>query len=157
MTRFLVLAAAWLMWSGHYTFDKPLIAGFGVASCLVVTAIAVRMRREIPHGRDRTLTWRVALYLPWLCKEIVKSNLAVARIVLHPDLPVSPRIVRVKATQRGEGALTLFANSITLTPGTTTLATEQGCVVVYALDEAIAADVQSGEMDRRVSALERAS
>jgi multicomponent Na+:H+ antiporter subunit E len=144
------------MWSGHYTLEQPLIAAFGVCSCLGVALLSRRMWAEVPHGTDRTLTFRVVLYIPWLLKEIVKSNLSVARIVLHPRLPVSPRIVRVKATQRGEGALVLFANSITLTPGTISLATEPDCVMVHALDEAIANDLLSGEMDRRVSRLERA-
>jgi len=155
MARFLILAAAWLMWSGHYTLDDHLIAAFGLASCIAVALLARRMRDATPHGPDGTLTWKVALYIPWLLREIVKANLTVARIVLNPKLPISPRVVRVHASQRGEGALVLFANSITLTPGTISLSTEHDCIVVHALDKALADDLLSGDMDRRVSALER--
>lgn len=154
MFRFLILSAVWLLWSGHYSLNEPLIATFGVLSCLAVALLSHRMGREVPGGMARTLTWRTLRYLPWLVKEIVKSNLAVAKIVLDPKLPISPCIVRVKASQRGEGALVLFANSITLTPGTISLATEGDSVVVHALTREIADDLESGEMNRRVAALE---
>ena len=155
MFRFLVLASAWLMWSGHYTIGKPLIAAFGLVSCVVVTLLSQRMRARAPHGRDHTLTWRVLLYLPWLFKEIVVSNLTVARLVLSPKLRVSPRVIRVRAIQKGEGARVLFANSITLTPGTISMATEPDAIIVHALTREIADDLLSGEMGRRVAALER--
>jgi multicomponent Na+:H+ antiporter subunit E len=97
----------------------------------------------------------VVLYLPWLLKEIVASNLTVAKLVLRPKLRVSPCVVRVKATQRGEGARVLFANSITLTPGTISMGTEKDAIIVHALTREIADGLLSGEMDRRVTALER--
>jgi multicomponent Na+:H+ antiporter subunit E len=155
MLQFLLLASAWLMWSGHYTLDSPLIAAFGLLSCLAVTLLSRRMRVKAPHGRDRTLTWRTLFYLPWLVKQIVMSNLTVARLILDPKQRISPRIVRVEATQRGEGALVLFANSITLTPGTISLSVKRGAIVVHALSRPIADDLLGGEMNRRVSALER--
>jgi multicomponent Na+:H+ antiporter subunit E len=99
----------------------------------------------------------VILYLPWLLKEILVSNLTVARLVLRPKLRVTPCVVRVKATQRGEGARVLFANSITLTPGTISVATESDAIIVHALTREIADGLLGGEMDRRVTALERQS
>ncbi|MDD9936793.1 MAG: Na+/H+ antiporter subunit E [Myxococcales bacterium] len=154
MLRLFALAAVWLLWSGHYSIEHGLVAVFGVASCLVVYALYMRMRAHAPHGLDRTLGARTLLYIPWLLKEIVTSNLTVARIVLDPKLPISPCIVKVKATQRGEGARVLFANSITLTPGTISLEVRDDTIWVHALTKEFAKDLQGGEMDRRVSALE---
>ena len=51
----------------------------------------------------------------------MKANLEVAYIVLHPDLPIRPGIVRVKTELKSESARTVLANSITLTPGTFTI------------------------------------
>ena len=156
MVRLIALAVVWLLWSGHYTLESPLIAGFGVASCVAVWWMARRMRAEAPHEVDHTLTPRALLYLPWLLKEIISSSLTVARIVVSPDMRISPRIIRVPTTQRGEGARVLFANSITLTPGTISLEVRDGMVWVHALTEEIGDDLMTGEMDRRVTALERA-
>jgi len=50
--------------------------------------------------------------------EMIKANLHVAYIVLHPMLPIKPGIVKIKTRLTKESALTVLANSITLTPGT---------------------------------------
>jgi len=46
----------------------------------------------------------------------------------------------------------LYANSITLTPGTVSVDLDPGVIVVHALHEDAADGVLEGEMDRRVSA-----
>ncbi|MDH5672489.1 MAG: Na+/H+ antiporter subunit E [Myxococcales bacterium] len=155
MFRLLVLGVAWLLWSGHYTLEEPLIAAFGVLSCGLVYWIAQRLRAAAPEHGERTLGWSVVPYLPWLLLEIVKADLAVAKIVLDPKMPISPRIIRVKASQRGDGARVLFANSITLTPGTISLAVREDHIWVHALSKEIGDDLQSGEMDQKVAGLER--
>jgi len=49
------------------------------------------------------------------------ANVHVAYIVLHPSLPIKPGIVKIKTKLKNDSALTLLANSITLTPGTLTI------------------------------------
>lgn len=168
MLKLLGLVVAWLLWSGHYTValvpdadgrlhleGHGLIAAFGALSCLGVALLARRMRASEGGVPKPTLTARVVLYIPWLLWEIVKSNLHVARVILDPKLPISPRLVRVKASQRGEGAQVLYANSITLTPGTISLDLRDGWITVHALTKETAEGLETGEMDRRVSGLER--
>ena len=62
------------------------------------------------------------------------------------------------ATQATAGGIVTYANSITLTPGTVTIEVEDGkdgtSFLVHAVDASFAEDVESGEMDRRVTALE---
>ena len=48
----------------------------------------------------------------------------------------------------------VYANSITLTPGTITLDVQDDKFLVHALTDEAAADLDSGEMDRRVSDME---
>jgi len=48
----------------------------------------------------------------------------------------------------------IYGNSITLTPGTVTLAIEDDEILVHALSRADAAALQTGEMDRQVRELE---
>lgn len=154
MLRFLVLAAMWLGWSGHYTLEQPLIAAFGVFSCLVAYLLAARMRGQYPRMSGRTLGLSTIAYMPWLLWEILKANLAVARIILDPALPIRRQIVRVRAGQRGEGARVLHANSITLTPGTISLAIRGDYILVHAIDDAAAEGVVDGKMDAKVKRLE---
>ena len=53
--------------------------------------------------------------------EMAKANLHVAYLVLHPQVPIEPGIVKVKTSLKRDSALTVLANSITLTPGTLTV------------------------------------
>ena len=48
----------------------------------------------------------------------------------------------------------IYANSITLTPGTTTLDVEDDTMIVYALSDNAIRYLMTGDMDRRVSRLE---
>jgi multicomponent Na+:H+ antiporter subunit E len=52
---------------------------------------------------------------------MIKANLHVAYIVLHPKLPIKPGIVKIKTKLTKDSAITVLTNSITLTPGTLTV------------------------------------
>ena len=98
---------------------------------------------------------RGLLYLPYLALEIVKANLDVARRILDPKLPIDPVLVRVKTSQASELGQVLYANSITLTPGTVSMQVDGGGILVHAIAREMAEDLEGGEMDRRVTAVER--
>jgi multicomponent Na+:H+ antiporter subunit E len=53
--------------------------------------------------------------------EMIKANLHVAWIVIHPMLPVNPGIVKIRTGLKKDSARTVLADSITLTPGTMTV------------------------------------
>jgi len=148
-----LLATAWLLWSGHYT---TLILFFGGVSIALVVWLAHRMDVLDPESHPYHLSWRPAVYLPWLVKEIILSNLHVARMVLTPS-QIRPRIVRVPWTQKTDLGRVIHANSITITPGTISLDLRDGHILVHALTETTAEGVLSGEMDARVTRLEGAS
>jgi multicomponent Na+:H+ antiporter subunit E len=99
---------------------------------------------------------RPLFYVPWLLWEIAKANLHVARVILTPSLPVHPRLLRIRATQKSNLGRVILANSITLTPGTVTLDVRDGTLLVHALTPKSADGLLSGDMDRRVTQLEGA-
>lgn len=148
---FLVLFGTWLLLSGHYT---PLLLGLGVASCAFVAYVAHRMDVADREAHPVHLGPQAVTYWAWLVLEIVKSNIAVARLILHPRMPISPRLISVKASQHSELGKVIYANSITLTPGTVSLSVQDDMIEVHALTEEAAADLAEGEMDRRVSLLD---
>ena len=151
ISLFLILFVLWLFLSGHY---EPLIIGFGVASCLLATWIAYRMDVVDHEGHPIHLSWRAWLYWSWLGWEIVKSNIDVAKIILSPSLPISPTLIRVKASQKDELGHVIYANSITLTPGTLAIDVVDHSIEVHALTEAGAEALKTGDMDRRVVRME---
>lgn len=146
----LLLAIVWLAWSGLF---KPLLLGLGVVSCFLTYVLVHRMG----YFRDELLWPRPGLgqlrYYFWLGREVIISSIDVAKIVLDPKLPISPCIIDIKSTSSVPTAQAILGNSITLTPGTLTLDLHHGVLKVHSLTEAGAAQLQEGEMDRRVSEL----
>ena len=147
----LLLFGVWLLLSG---FFEPLLLGLGVVSCLVVVLIAHRMDVIDREGHPIHLAWRIVIYWFWLALEIVKSNIDVARRILDPKLPIHPMLIRLPASQKSELGLVIYANSITLTPGTVSVQVEVGEILVHAIAEEPAEALRQGDMDRRVSAVE---
>ncbi len=147
----IVLCLFWVALSGHYT---PMLLAIGLVSAGLCAFAARRMRILDPEGHP--IEWALGLvtYLPWLVAEIGKSAWAVARITLDPRLPISPAMTVVTASQRTPVGIATFANSITLTPGTITVAVSGNELTVHSIARAGARELEGGEMDRRVRALE---
>ena len=61
------------------------------------------------------------LYIAKFIWEIIKANIHVAYLVIHPKVPIKPGIVKIKTKLTKESAMTILANSITFTPGTLTV------------------------------------
>lgn len=156
MSRAIILSAilvvTWLMLSGHGEF---LLVALGVVSSMLVILLARRMALIDEEGVPLQLRHHILTYWGWLLVQIVKSNIELARIVLSPSLPISPRFVEIAPLQHTDLARVILANSITLTPGTVTSALTDGTARVHALTEDIGRDLEGGDMNRRVAALER--
>ncbi|HCB13587.1 MAG TPA: cation transporter [Gammaproteobacteria bacterium] len=150
-------AGLWLVLSGY--FDIPLLLVFGALSCVLAVFIAWRVERADPedHPLHLKVGPQIILYWPWLLWQIVLANLDVAKRILDPQLPVSPTLITLKPTQRSEMGQVIYANSITLTPGTITTSLSDGILEVHALTREAADSLLEGDMDRRVAALERSN
>lgn len=151
----LVLFGVWLLWSGH--FKNPLLLGLGVVSCVLVVAIALRMDTVDLEGHPMHLAGRAALYWPWLLWAITRANIDVALRILRPGLPISPTMVEVRTSQKSALGQVIYANSITLTPGTVSVDLTGDVITVHALSRESAEELMGGEMDRRVTVVEGAS
>jgi len=149
----LVLFILWLLLSGH---TAPLLLSLGVVSALAVVLIARRMDVVDPEGHPIHLSWKAIPYWAWLLVEIFKANIDVACAIVRPRMPIRPTVLRVKASQKRDLGRVVYANSITLTPGTVTLAADGETFEVHALTPGAAKGLLSGDMDRRVTAMETA-
>ena len=151
LSLFLLLFAFWLLLSGHYDFW---FIGLGFISSASAVFLARRMGIVDAEGLPLDLVPGLLRYAPWLFGTVIQANFDVARRILHPRLPITPTVIRVPAEQRTAPGRVSYANSITLTPGTISLEVSDDEIEVHALSVDAAEDLQSGEMGRRVVALE---
>jgi len=129
---FALLLGFWLVISGHYT---ALPVSLGVASAALVTALSARMG-VIGAGLHRPGFYlKLPFYALWLLWRIIAANCDVARRILTPKLPISPRFVDVPAVHDDALLRVVQANSITLTPGTVSADFQDGTIRVHALTE----------------------
>jgi len=148
------LFAVWLLWSGY--FENTFLVVLGALSCILVATLALRMRLVDAEGVPVEILWRLPRYAPWLVWQVFLANLHVARRILDPRLPIHPSVIRVKPGQKRDLGRVIYANSITLTPGTVSIDIDADEITVHALTREAAADLEAGEMDRRVTWLEGA-
>lgn len=123
-------------------------------SVVATVRLAVRMGIVDDEGTPLDYGFRPIPFGVWLGKEIVKSNIEVTRLILDPTLPIRPQLFQVKASQKTSLGRVIFANAITLTPGTVSIDLEDDQIWVHALSFEGAAEDLSGDMDDRVRALE---
>ncbi len=145
------LFALWLVLSGHPTL---LLIIFGVATCILSVWVAVRMQTLDRESVPVHLIPRAFAYVPWLVWEIFKSNVRVARLILSPRLAVDPSIVHFRASQRTDLGRFIYANSITLTPGTVTTGIIGDDFEVHAIVQSEIDGSEENDMNRRVTRLE---
>ena len=142
-----ILFGFWLLLSGHW--NNPLLLSFGVGSCALAGYLCTRMNLVDYPGLDPAVFFRFVRYLPWLMKEIFVANVVVAKIILSRRMVISPSIVVFRGSQETDLAKALYANSITLTPGTITTGIEGNEFEIHALTAADLETDEEDQMDRR--------
>ena len=146
---FFILLTLWLLMSGHYSV---LIVSLGIISCTFCVYVAKRGKLIDNEGLPMFFIPRLLNYLIWLFKEILKSNLSTAKVIINGN--VEPETFTVKASQVTDVAKVTYANSITLTPGTVTTKMQKNIFEVHALNSDFGNDVRTNEMDKKVTWLE---
>lgn len=156
---FLILSGFWLLLSGRIGLQY--FAMMALAVGLVMYLNPARPFGPDAHGRTIGLTdhfrgfYYTLRYVVWLLYNIVKANLEVAYLVLHPRMPIDPGFLQFRIRMPSEVAQVLIANSITLTPGTVTIDIEDGEYIVHALVPRSAKGVVDGDFQRMVAPIFR--
>ncbi len=146
----LVIALA-LLWFGLSGETSPFFLGLSVIAILLTLLLSARLK---VIGRDASPYHRapqLLLYMGWLVVEIVKANVAVIVRVLGPRHAIDPAVVRLRTRARTDLGKALFANSITLTPGTVSVDVDGDKVLVHALVRENASVASFEPMDRRAA------
>jgi multicomponent Na+:H+ antiporter subunit E len=159
VSLFVVLFAFWLVLSGKYHLSHStdrFLTACGLLSCILVTAYTARHGLLDEEGHPLHLALRGMSYIPWLFWQIVLSNWDVMKRVWSPLRPISPTLVRVPYKTKTDIGTVIYANSITLTPGTVTIDvdTREKTFLVHCLTEGAGEDLLKGGMDDHVRKLE---
>lgn len=149
-SEFLVLKATalfvlWVMLSGSFEWIH---LGLGVVLSFTVAWINSGHSPFVPNFR---LWGNILLYFPWLLMKIFQSSVHLSKLILHPSLPIDPRMIRVETKLGHRAAVVLLGNSITLTPGTITAEVADNALIVHAMDEVSAEDVMSGRIESKIA------
>lgn len=147
----IALAVFWLLNSGYY---NPLMISLGVVSIIFVIVLAHKMDVVDHESQPLQLSYQIFGYYVWLGKEIVLSNIAVVKKVWSPTLSISPTLSTIKISQETDMGKVIYANSITLTPGTVAIKLMDDQILVHGLMREGVEALEAGEMDRRVRRLE---
>jgi len=138
----------WLLLSGHY---DPLLLGLGIASVGLTVYLAHRMNILDYESFPIHLLSRFPVFFAYILWEILKSNIDVLKRILNSDKnAVTPRLIELPLPQKTDLGRVIYANSITLTPGTVSVGLTQKSVIVHALAEGMDDDLATGEMARSI-------
>ena len=111
--------AVWLLLTWTLNLQNLIVGG--VASVIVGIIFGnIFVEEPMKVLQPQRWFWFI-LYTPVFLWELTKANFDVAYRVLHPKMPISPGIVKVKTKIKSEMGRVFLANSITLTPGTFTI------------------------------------
>lgn len=146
----IVLFVTWLLLSGIY--DVPLLVGLGIISVVIVIYLSRRMGVLDREAHPVHLSARIFAYWPWLLLEIMKSNIDVARRMFSRTPDITPVLIRLPTRLRSDLGKVVYANSITLTPGTVTILVDGDSLIVHSLTRDGADALEEGDMERRVVA-----
>lgn len=148
-----ILVIFWLVNSGHYS---PLIMGFGLLSIILVIFLTRRMD-VVDHEAQPIHLFgsQLPAYYFWLGGKIIASNIEVLRHIWLGKNSISPCSRWIPHSQETEMGKVIYANSLTLTPGTIAIDVNDSEIYVHALTKDSMNEAVGGEMGRRISQLER--
>ena len=143
----LTLFILWVLLSGHFNI---LLIALGVASSLFTVFLALRMEVIDHESHPMHLTRELPRFWVFLSREVILANLDVVRRILTPGKSYSPQLRQLSLPQQTELGQVIYANAITLTPGTVTVQLNTDNVRIHALSREAAEDLQTGRMAQAI-------
>ena len=155
---YIIFLLLWIMLNGQFNLE---IVCFGIVIAGVLYAFVCRFLDYSPK-KDLLLMRKlpyILAYILILIWEIIKANMDAIRLSLSVRNEVDPVIVRFRTDLKSRAARVALANSITLTPGTITVALEEDELIVHALDETLIEGIDESifvRMLRKMEAMDEA-
>ncbi len=150
---FVVFFALWVVFNGKLNAE---IAIFGVILSALVYGFSCKFL-NYSFEKDKKLFGLIpaALKYVWLLVgEIVKSNLALLRVVYSPKIEVKPRLVTFTTPLKGTYK-SILADCITVTPGTISVISEDDKLTVHALDASFADGIEDTDFQKQLLEMQK--
>ena len=139
----------WIFLSGHL---EPLLLGLGMASVALTVFLSRRMNVIDHESYPLHLSSKFPGFFVYIFREIVKANIdVVTRILSRRKAPISPQMIEIPQSQETDLGAVIYANSITLTPGTVTIRLSKDNLTVHALSKEAASELATGAMSEEIS------
>lgn len=151
---FILYFALWVVLNGRWTTE---IAVFGLvfaAAAYLFTWKYMDFGPKVDVALVRRAPSAVRYGVNLLC-EIIKSNLAVSRMILRADFEPKPQLVQFDVDLKKNRHLVALANSITLTPGTITVDLHDNHFTVHALDASFVDGLDDGVFVQQLMDMEK--
>jgi multicomponent Na+:H+ antiporter subunit E len=126
----ILLFGLWIALSGHM---EPLLLSLGLASTILTIYLAHRMDVVDRESHPIHLTSRLLRFTVYLVREIAVANWNVLKRIILPGKTISPQMINVPLPQRTNLGRVIYANAITLTPGTVSVRLNKDTITVHAL------------------------
>ncbi len=139
----ILLFCLWLALSGHI---NVLMLSLGLASTLLVVYFSHRMDVIDSEMYPAHLTPLLIRFWVFLTREIVIANIDVVRRIFKPGKNISPQLFQLPITKKTDLARVIYANAITMTPGTVCVKVNRDTLTVHSLSKESADDLRSGRM-----------
>lgn len=152
LVLFLTLA---LFWWINSNYSNPLLLSLGAGSIMLVLYIAQKMDVIDQETHPIRLNTSMINYAFWLVKQVILSNISVVKHIWMGNKSITPVLTTINTQQCSDINKVIYANSITLTPGTVAIDLIDNQLTVHALDHTDIDILKAGEMDRRVKELEK--
>lgn len=148
----IILFSFWLLLSGFW--DNTLLLILGILCSIFASLMGLKIKQQNEFDLDLGFFLRFPKYVMWLSGQILLANVDTAKRIWMPKkYPISPTIRELQMSQSTSFGQTIYANSITITPGTVSMEINKDHVIVHALSHASIIDLQKGDMDRKVTEL----
>jgi multicomponent Na+:H+ antiporter subunit E len=150
---FVLLLAFWLILSSKINLTIVIVGFFASLLILFINYDLIFNHQEATRLGFRTLIKLVVLFYV-LISNIILSNIEVAKIVLSPKLPIDPGFERVRQPLKKDLNQSLYANAITLTPGTLTVEMDDEHILVHGLIKSHVKNLEGSALEKAFIDLE---
>lgn len=144
-----LLFVFWIILTAAFTAHE-LVLGAICSALVAVISFSI-----LANVLDPRITPAVILRFPFfalaLLLQIIKANIDVALIIVNPRLPIDPRIIEYWTYLPDDLPRTIFADSITLTPGTVTVELDEDKLYVHCLAVHHEEGLRKGKLERMVA------
>ncbi len=142
-----LLFSLWLGLSGQLNI---LMLSLGLASTLFIVYIAHRMDAIDHEKYPSHMTVLLLDFWLFLFREIIIANIDVLKRIFKPGKNISPQLFELPLTQQTDISRVIYANAITMTPGTVSVNVNKETITVHSLSVEAANDLRSGRMAKAV-------